>query len=574
MTGRNGKQKGKDPPDKPLDKSHFLKTPSQMPPARNNKRTQAESSISPTTTTAPPEKKLDSNIQKIKSLQNLSTVGKHDYSDMSKWAAEIMIRQTREKLRTTTAPTPKIPSQENPAKDIASPKSSHTQAKALTVAASSQVTPPQPQEEYKKTEPIIPDPDSTDTEDEMTSEVHQYCTLTGLSTDISKISKVKVVRELGGIINDFRVNYDRENKSIKVRLNGMGDVEVLKGMTSLNSNDIQIKHETPILHTQPQPSQNTNNSGNSRTTSWGKFFSHDLFECEDEELLEQMQIENENIILAKRIFKGGFERKATRLIRIKFGTPSTPDKVFCCSEAYSVTTYTPPPTKCSNCKKFGHIAKDCRSQWACNRCAKTHDRHYNCEQHNPIPSCVYCGSGHGSNDPQCPKYLKEKEIIELSHENNVSYPQARNEIDSGKRSYASTLRMSNPNRIPPQNINHGTSTLTTTSQNRLSTSIQTKEIGTECPPIQTDIRNSLSNHIQSEIQNAIENPLPGTKIISSTIPRATVICPKPLTSILNSISNTMDSVYNSNNKDLAEFYSGIHSFSTALDIINAKLEAG
>ena len=138
--------------------------------------------------------------------------------------------------------------------------------------------------------------------------------------------------------------------------------------------------------------------------------------------------------------------------------------------------------------------------------------------------------------------------------------------------------MPTPN--PQQNItNHSTqhtSTPNTTvisNQNRQSAPIQTKEIGTECPPIQTDMLTNLSKYIESEIEKAIQNPSPDIKIISSTIPRATVICSKPLTHLLNSISSTMDSVHSSNNKDLlADLMTSIHEFSTALDLIQAKID--
>ena len=147
--------------------------------------------------------------------------------------------------------------------------------------------------------------------------------------------------------------------------------------------------------------------------------------------------------MAKKILRRsdtGF--KPTRLIRIKFGTPQIPSRVLCCLESFKVEPYIPPPKKCAKCKRYGHTAEPCRSQWTCNKCAKTHGKDQPCETN--ILICIYCGPGHGSNDPNCPRYLKEKEIVELSYEHNVSYPQARIQLESGTRSYAATLGGNKP----------------------------------------------------------------------------------------------------------------------------------
>ena len=45
----------------------------------------------------------------------------------------------------------------------------------------------------------------------------------------------------------------------------------------------------------------------------GEFFSHDLINCEDGEVLEELQRDNDNITEAKRIYKGR-DKQRTRLI--------------------------------------------------------------------------------------------------------------------------------------------------------------------------------------------------------------------------------------------------------------------
>ena len=354
--------------------------------------------------------------------------------------------------------------------------------------------------------------------------------------------------------------------------------------------EIQVTQKLSYPRRQTHLNENLANTGNPRSTSWGKIFSDELFECEDDELLSQLQIENNNIILAKRIHRGGAERKPTRLIRIKFNLPKTPDKVFCCSDSYSVDKYTPPPIKCSNCKLYRHIARDCRSRWACNRCAESHDRTYNCELNNSTLRCVYCGPGHGSNDPNCPKFLKEKEIIEISHERNVSYPQARIELDTGNRSYASTLRRPvNTPRISPQSNNSTLLTPINTphtpnpsarpttaapTQNLHPDRDQINDKRIDRPPISGDLLESLSKHIEEEIKHAVENPTEDIIIITPTPPRDTVTCPQPLTTILNTISSTMDKIHNSshNTEFFTDFMNIMTNLTTSLDALSSRIQ--
>ena len=224
---------------------------------------------------------------------------------------------------------------------------------------------------------------------------------------------------------------------------------------------------------------------NSRTTSWGKIFSDELAECEDEDLLEQLQLENNNILIAKRILRGSAtDRKPTSLIRIKSDTPQIPPRVFCFLESFKFELYIPSPKKCANCKRFGHSASagPCRSQWTCNMCAKNHERDQACETN--ILTCIYCGPGHGSNDPNCPRYLEEKEIVELSYQHNVSYPQARIQLESGIRSYAATLR---GNRPPTQPNNTPSIPSTESHQTTRIIAVETSTVGTDFLPIENEV---------------------------------------------------------------------------------------
>ena len=581
MAGRGGREKIMEP-DKPIlsrpnAKRELLNTSISPSTPASKKSTQTNVSTS-LTNIQKSSTASSSGLPKVKSSNNLSLIGKSD-GGMSELAAAQILRAARLKLSQTTEINQSASSSTtiNQSASSSTPtdqSASFTQdQQLLTIDINSNGSTPNAT--------ILPPPEKLASSEHVHSVTNEeenedtpgpvYCTITSHATDITKISKVKVVREIANYVTEFRVNYERSTKSIEIKLIGQCDVERLKEITTLNTIPVIITQKTLPLNT---PSLNTpsSSSQSTRTTSWGKIYSDDLFDCEDEELLEQLQGENENILLAKRIFRGGIEKKPTRLIRIKFNTIHTPDKIFCCSDAYTVTSYTPPPTKCSKCKKFGHLARDCRSSWICNRCAMTHDRHHNCEQTHPTPSCIYCGPGHSSNDSQCPRYLKEKEIVEISHERNLSFLDARQQINSGQRSYASTVRMSKPTHNPTP-VSQPTITNNPPSNNPQHGTPQTNEIGTLCQFILPETRDSLSKGIKGEIERAIQNPSIDTKIITAKIPRTSITCPAPLTSILGSISRTLDIVHHSNKPGLVdEFMNLIHEISNKLESLEARIE--
>ena len=81
-----------------------------------------------------------------------------------------------------------------------------------------------------------------------------------------------------------------------------------------------------------------------------------------------------------------------------------------------------------------------------NNCNKS-----NCPSHDQIttcinaPTCKYCGPGHPTSDPLCPRYQKEKEVVTLSFEKNISFGHARSKVEAGEISYATMLKLGRVN---------------------------------------------------------------------------------------------------------------------------------
>ena len=91
-----------------------------------------------------------------------------------------------------------------------------------------------------------------------------------------------------------------------------------------------------------------------RTYVWGKFYSRELINCDDSELLEELRLENENIIEAKRIHRGG-QRIRTSIIKVKFNGTTLPRDVYCLGMMFDGEPFIPPVKKCYKCKMYNIV---------------------------------------------------------------------------------------------------------------------------------------------------------------------------------------------------------------------------
>ena len=76
------------------------------------------------------------------------------------------------------------------------------------------------------------------------------------------------------------------------------------------------------------------------------------------------------------------------------------------------------PLRCFNCQRFGHQGKHCRGKKICANCGKA-EEHVVCPAEAWCPNCKE--SGHNATSKNCPKYVKEKMILEKMAEHGGSY---------------------------------------------------------------------------------------------------------------------------------------------------------
>ena len=309
-------------------------------------------------------------------------------------------------------------------------------------------------------------------------------------------------------------------------------------------------------------------SSGPRDFTWGKFYSQDLFYSTDEEILEELQEENENIIFVKRLYRGS-EKAPTRLIKVKFQSIRRPEYVFCLGSAYQVTEYLPPVKRCFKCHSYSHFTSTCENTPKCKNCNLVHPDTNVC---NNEARCAHCGPGHASDDPTCPKYIKEREIVAISYEKNVSYETARNEVTQGETSYASKLKLkansSQAKNIPTgqTSTNTGTGTTLTVETKNASTGRQDSNISMENEIEQTlETPDEEQPHSNKIIYGRKPKKLPAWMVLVSEMTRAltNAVDLEEFRTNFASIIEDIDTEINSDiaNNTVTSIYQGSHSIS-------------
>ena len=106
-----------------------------------------------------------------------------------------------------------------------------------------------------------------------------------------------------------------------------------------------------------------------------------------------------------------------------------------------VDVYIPNPLRCYHCQVFGHHENKCGRHAVCCNCG---------EPEHCAPSgvcdkpakCVNCSGNHPANSKQCPQWEKEKKILKIKCENNLSFPDARKQYEQfyTGQTYASAVK--------------------------------------------------------------------------------------------------------------------------------------
>ena len=157
--------------------------------------------------------------------------------------------------------------------------------------------------------------------------------------------------------------------------------------------------------------------------SKGVVKSSELALCSIEEIQENV----ENVIEVQRIrITKNEETINTNTYILTFDTPKVPKEIKMGYEKLNVEPYIPNPLRCHNCQKFGHHKNKCTRSPVCERCGAK-DTHIDCREE---PRCANCGENHWATSKGCNIWKKEKEINKIKYMNNITFPEARKQIEN------------------------------------------------------------------------------------------------------------------------------------------------
>lgn len=131
---------------------------------------------------------------------------------------------------------------------------------------------------------------------------------------------------------------------------------------------------------------------------------------------------------------------SNRWLKLKFYCSTPPKSIDIGKTKIPVRCFYPLPKYCYKCLKFNHLVQHCKQELlTCSKCGKATDidsklsnavgkivlKYHDCSK----PKCPNCKPGqnyHAPNSSSCSSLVREKKIVALMVENNISYVEARN----------------------------------------------------------------------------------------------------------------------------------------------------
>lgn len=200
-------------------------------------------------------------------------------------------------------------------------------------------------------------------------------------------------------------------RNAKKLRNGCVLIEVASRAQAQNAMKMQNWVDTPIKVT-PHKSLNS---------CKGVIRCRDLRDCSDEEVLEALH--HEGVTQLKHIHtKKNGATIPTNTFVLTFNKPVLPKSVKAAYLQIPVEQFIPSPLRCFNCQKFGHGRSSCSHKTVCARCGTEGHADNDCHEQ---PHCVNCSGPHSSFSKECPEWIKQRAIVELKTEKNISFGEAK-----------------------------------------------------------------------------------------------------------------------------------------------------
>lgn len=163
-------------------------------------------------------------------------------------------------------------------------------------------------------------------------------------------------------------------------------------------------------------------------------------------------LKNQRVVKVERLSKWEDNQvKMTNTYRLKVNGP-LPSHVHIGFIRCETRKYFPDPTCCKKCYNFGHTEKYCKQEKAkCGVCSGEHKTKENETLCNNANYCDRCKTdSHQIRHRSCPQYKKEKEILRIKVNEDISFTEAKNRYQRNQKnnknaSYAEIAKHQTPN---------------------------------------------------------------------------------------------------------------------------------
>ena len=174
--------------------------------------------------------------------------------------------------------------------------------------------------------------------------------------------------------------------------------------------------------------------------------------------------------------------------------------------------YNPPPLRCHNCNRYGHIKDNCRGKACCSKCGSREHEYQQCDKSR---KCVNCHMCHSAAYGGCPVYKEEAKIQVIRERSNVPFSKAREIFLADKE-----------RTISPQTFASTSSKLATTDKRTFSAAVKRHSSKTKVP----------SNALEARVGR---QPSGSSSTITSPVPNdCDIQHVSKYTSIVNASPNT------------------------------------
>lgn len=230
--------------------------------------------------------------------------------------------------------------------------------------------------------------------------------------EITSLSPFVIEKQIESIIGTPKSVKKLKNKTLLVETNRKTQTENLLKITSFFGLNVSVTEHTSL------------------NSSKGIIRDRMLKGETESDIVEYLK--DQGVTACKRfIIKKDHQNIETNTLLLTFNTVKVPASLKIFYRIVTVDVYVPNPLRCFNCQRFGHHESNCPVDpgSVCENCGTGGHEHHTSQCKNP-PKCVNCGKDHLSKSNICEIWKKEKEIMKIKVNKNVTYLEAKKLYES------------------------------------------------------------------------------------------------------------------------------------------------